>query len=92
MKLHDRLSKLYIKNTQMNSDATSLYPTAMFEKNSIYPKIDTGYPFKPLINDIFINCFDRKTFNQDGNESAILKRNSQPAHFNMSRFTSFRKS
>ena len=31
----------------MNFDATNLYPSSMYDKNSVYRKIETGYAFKP---------------------------------------------
>ena len=29
----------------------SLYPSAMYDENSIYPKIETGYAFTPDMNE-----------------------------------------
>ena len=57
----------------MKFDARSFYPSAVYDGNSVYPEIETGYAFKPLMNDIFDNDFNNKTFIQDGNDSAILK-------------------
>ena len=57
----------------MDSDATSLYPSAMWDENSVYPKIETGYAFQPHMNDVFVNEFNNQTFNEDDNDSAILK-------------------
>ena len=71
--IHKELSKLYLIKTQMDFDATSLYPSAMWDKISLYPKIKTGFAFKPRMNDVFVETFKNKTFNQDGNESGILK-------------------
>ena len=31
----------------MDLDASSLYPSAMWDKGSIYLKIETGFAFKP---------------------------------------------
>ena len=36
----------------MDFDATSLYPTAMWDENSVYPKIETRFAFKPDMNDV----------------------------------------
>ena len=58
----------------MDFDSTSLYPSAMWDKNSVYPKKETGYAFKPHMNDRFVNDFNNRTFNQNGNDSAILKK------------------
>ena len=56
----------------MDFDASSLYPSAMWDENSVYPKIETGYAFKPHMNDVYVEAFNNQSFNQDGVESAIL--------------------
>ena len=38
----------------MDFDDTSLYPSAMWDKNSDYPKIETGFVFKPHMNNVFL--------------------------------------
>ena len=70
--IHKELSKLDSNKTQMDFDATSLYPSAMWDENSVYPKIETGFAFKPHMNDIYVEAFNNQTFNEDGDESAIL--------------------
>ena len=35
----------------MDFDATSLYPSAMCDENSVYPKTESGFVFKPYMND-----------------------------------------
>ena len=54
-------------------DATSLHPSAMWDNDSVYPKIENGYTSKPHMNDVFFNDFNNQTFNQDVNDSVILK-------------------
>ena len=54
-------------------DATSLYSSAMWDVNSVFPKIETGFAFKPHMNKIYEEAFDIQTFNQDDIESAIFK-------------------
>ena len=71
---HKELSKLAFKKSQRDFDATSLCPSAMWVENSVYPKIETGCAFQPHVNDAFVNEFNNQTFNQDGNDSAILKK------------------
>ena len=44
--IHKELSKFDSNKTQMDFDATSLYPSAMWDDNSVYPKIETGFAFK----------------------------------------------
>ena len=42
----------------------------MYDENSVYPKKETGFDFKPHKNDIFVEDFT-KTSIQYGNDSAI---------------------
>ena len=58
----------------LDFDATSLYPSAIWDKKSVYPKIETGFAFEPYMNNVYVEAFDDQTFNEDGNESAILGR------------------
>ena len=66
------MSKLYSSKTQLDYDAASLYPSARWDKKSVYSKIETGFAFKPNMNDVYVEAFGNQTFNQD-DESAILK-------------------
>ena len=70
--IHKELSKLDSNKTQMDFDATSLYSSAMWDKSSVYPKIETGFAFKPYMNHVYVEAFNNQTFNEDGDESAIL--------------------
>ena len=72
LSIHKELSKLDLKKTQMDFDATSLYPSAMWDEKSVYPKIETGFVFKPQMNDVYVEAFNNQSFNEDGDESAIL--------------------
>ena len=71
--IQEHFSKLDINNIQMDFDATCLYPSAIWDENSVYLKIETGFVFKPHMNDVYGEAFKIQNFNQDGNESAILK-------------------
>ena len=42
-------------------------------RNLFILKIETGFAFKPHMNDVYVKSFDDQTFNQDSDESAILK-------------------
>ena len=42
----------------------------MWDKNSIYPKIETGYAFEKHMNNELVDKFNNQTFTQG---SAILK-------------------
>ena len=71
--IHKKLQKLNIFDLMMNFDSTSLYPSAMWIAKSVYPKTESGFSFKPYMNDDYVKAFSNQTFNQDGNESVILK-------------------
>ena len=71
--IQEQLSKLDLINSQMDFDAASLYHSATYDENSVYPKIETAYTFKPPMNDVFVNDIIIQIFYQDGNDSAILK-------------------
>ena len=72
LSIHKELSKLDSNKTQMDYDGNSLYPSAMWDEKSVYPKIDTGFAFKPDTNSVYVEAFNNQTFNEDGDESAIL--------------------
>ena len=57
----------------MDFDATSLYPFAMWDEKYVYPKIERWFAFKPHMEKTYADAFNNQTFNQDGNESAILR-------------------
>ena len=59
-------------DVMMDYDATSLYPSAMRDENSVYPKIEIGFAHKAYMNKTYVEAFNNETFNQDGNESAII--------------------
>ena len=44
----------------------------MWDENSVYPKVETGFVFKPHMNTTFVDAFNNQTINEDGDESAIL--------------------
>ena len=44
----------------------------MWDKNSVYPKIETRFAFTPHMNKTYVEAFNNKTFNEDCDESAIL--------------------
>ena len=72
LSIHKELSKLDSNKTQMRCDGNSLYPSAMWDENSVYPKIEIGFAFEPHMNNVYVEAFNDQSFNEDGNESAIL--------------------
>ena len=78
--INEKVSQLPIrqlkKQTKLDEllcdfDAVSFYSSAMWDENSIYPRIETGYAFTPDMNDELVKKFNTSNFNQ---ASAILKR------------------
>ena len=74
-KLSDPLIHQLIKQLKRNEllwdfDCVSLYPSAMWDKNSLYPKIETGYAFEKHMNNELVEKFNNQTFARG---SAILK-------------------
>ena len=72
LQIHKELSNLDSNKTQMDFDATSLYPSAMWDEKSVYPKIETGFAFKPHMNNVYVEAFNNQSFNGNVDESAIL--------------------
>ena len=68
--IHQLLKQLQFIDLLWDFDCTSLYPSAMWDKSSIYPKIQTGNPFTPDMNDELVTKFNNQTFTL---RSAILK-------------------
>ena len=36
----------------------------MWDDNSVYPKIETGFALKPLTNDVYVEAFNNQNFNK----------------------------
>ena len=70
--IHEHLQKLNL-NDVMDFHASSLYPSAMWDEKPLYPKIETGFAFKPHMIKTYVDAFNNQTFKQDANESAISK-------------------
>ena len=71
--IHKKLQKLHLTYVMMDFDATSLHHSAMWDEKPLYPKIETGFAFKPHMNKTYVDAFINQIFNQDGIESAILR-------------------
>ena len=71
--IHKELSKVDSNQTQKDYDANSLYLSSIWDEKSVYPKIETGFNFKPEMNDVYVEEFNNQTFKQDVDESARLK-------------------
>ena len=70
LRLHKIIKRIELFHLLWNFDAVSLYPSAMWDENSIYPRIETGHAFITDMNDELVEKFKTGNFNQG---SAILK-------------------
>ena len=59
--IHKKLQKLNVNDVMMDFEATSLYPSAMWDEKSVYPKIETGFAFKPHMNNVYVEAFNNQT-------------------------------
>ena len=70
LRLHKIIKRIELVHLLWDFDAVSLYPSAMWDEKSIYPRIETGYAFTRDMNDELVEKFNTGNFNQG---SAILK-------------------
>ena len=70
LRLHQLIKQIKIDELLWVYDAISLYPSAMWDENNIYPRIETGYAFTKDMNKFLVHRFNNQTFTQG---SAILK-------------------
>ena len=70
LRLQKLLKQIKLIHLLWDFDAVSLYPSAMWDEKSIYPRIETGCAFTLDMNDELVNKFNTGNFNRG---SAILK-------------------
>ena len=68
--IHQVLEKLCLKGLLWSYDGNSLYPSAMWDEKSIYPRIETGYAYTEDMNDELVEKSITGISNQG---SSILK-------------------
>ena len=68
--IYQLIKQLKIIELLWDFDCVSLYPSAMWDKNCFYPKIESVYAFEKHMNYDNLEKFDNQTFTQG---SAILK-------------------
>ena len=71
LRLHKIIKRTELIHLLWDFDAVSLYPSAMWDEKSIYPRIETGHAFTTDMNDELVEKFNNHTFTQG---SAILKK------------------
>ena len=70
LRLHKLLKRIELIHLLWDFDAVSLYPSAMWDEKSIYPRIETSYAYTRDMNDELVEKFNNQTFTQG---SANLK-------------------
>ena len=70
LKIHKLSKQIELVHLLWDFDAVSLYPSAMWDEKSIYPRIETGYAFTRDMNKFLVHRYNNQTFTQG---SAILK-------------------
>ena len=68
--IHQLITQIKLCESSWDSDAVCLYPSALLDEKSVYPRIETVYAFTKVMNDEIVKKFNNPTFNQG---SAILK-------------------
>ena len=69
--IHQLIKQTKLDEFLWDFDAASLYPSAMWDENSISPRIETEYAFTRDMNDELIEKFNTGNFTKG---SAILKK------------------
>ena len=70
LRLHKIIKRIELFHLLWDFDAVSLYPSAMWDENSIYPRMETGYNFTKDMNDELVEKFITGNFTTG---SAVLK-------------------
>ena len=68
--IHHLIKQLKIIELSWDFDCVSLYPSAMWDQKSSYPKIETGFACEKHMNDELVEKFNNQALTQG---SAILK-------------------
>ena len=65
LRIHKLLKQIELVHLLWDFDAVSLYPSAMWDEKSIYPRKETGYPYTRDMNDELVEKFNTGIFNQE---------------------------
>ena len=70
LRLHKLTQRTELVHLLWDFDAVSLYPSAIWDEKSLYPRIETGYASLKSMNNELVETFNNQTFTQG---SAIFK-------------------
>ena len=60
LRLHKIIKRIELIHVMWDFDAVSLYPSAMWDPKSLYPKIETGYAFEKHMNNELVEKFNNQ--------------------------------
>ena len=69
LRLHKIIKRIELIHLLWDFDAVSLYQSAKWDENSVYPRIETGYTFTKDMNDELVETFNTVNFTKG---SAVL--------------------
>ena len=64
MPIHKLIKQVKLDELFWDFDAVSLYPSAMLDEKSIYPRIETGYTYTEYMKDELVEKFNTSNFTQ----------------------------
>ena len=64
LRLHKIIKRIELVHLLWDFDAVSLYPSAMWDEKSIYPRIESGYAYTRDMIDEIVEKFINQTFTQ----------------------------
>ena len=64
MEICKKLQKTNKDDLLVSYDFNSLYPSVQIDINSTWPKIETAYPFKKIMNESSCSLFNSRRWNE----------------------------
>ena len=62
--IHQLIKQLKINELLWDFDCVSLYPSALWDPKSVYPKVETGYAFTKHMNVELVEKYNNQIFNR----------------------------
>ena len=78
MEISKELQKINKDDLLVSYDFSSLYPSAQIETNSIWPEVETAYPFKKGMSDAVCSLFNSGKWNELNRSAFLTVKNHNP--------------
>ena len=78
LEISKELQKINKDDLLVSYDSSSLYPSAQIETNSIWPEVETAYPFKKGMSDAVCSLFNRGKWNELNRSAFLTVKNHNP--------------